>query len=225
MYKNQTMTAASAKLSCSFRHVCTASLFPLGNYLFPVDIIILQHAADLSGNTSHFHLQPAGCFPAAPCLPHPRCLVQRSKGQTSFNEDGGRVRGRNDRKEMRMGETEQVGWAQQWKMDTPLHQHPPTHSPTHMLTYSRPPVSLVKGNSAVKNLPSVNDRYLSYSGDVWTDSLEKRSRERQEAASSLSRPIKAVDWQSDIIRPLQWPLARQWPNPQAYAALLWPTWV
>lgn len=69
-YKNQTMSAATAQLSCSFKRL-RASSFPVGNYLFPVVIIILQHAADPISNTSHFHLQPAGCpqLPAVPSVP------------------------------------------------------------------------------------------------------------------------------------------------------------
>lgn len=189
------MTAATARLRCVFRHLCAASLFPVGNYPFPVVIIILPHAADLSGNTSHFHLQPAGCFPAVPSLhPPPRRLVLRSKGQTCLNEDGGRMIGRNDRKEMRKGKTGRVGWAQQRKMDAlsiSTHPHSHLHTCTHIL--SPQPVLSKEKKSAKTDLPSVNDRYLSYSGAVCTDSLEKRSGGRREGASSLSRPIRVVD--------------------------------
>lgn len=71
----------------------------------------------------------------------------------------------------------------------PLDQHPPTH--LHMHTFC-PSACLVKGRSAGKNVPSVNDGYLSYSGAVCTDSLERRFRGCQKGASSLSVPIRGA---------------------------------
>lgn len=86
IYKKQTMSAATEQLSCSFRRLCSASSFPVGNYLFPVVIIILQHAADPISNTSHFHLAGSPLLPVVPAIPPtpiPWCRGQRDR--TSLN--------------------------------------------------------------------------------------------------------------------------------------------
>ena len=69
IYKKTKIRAAKVQLSCSFGHLCSASLVPVGNYLFPVVIIIiLQHTAERITHTYHFHLQPAG-FAWLPTVP------------------------------------------------------------------------------------------------------------------------------------------------------------
>ena len=64
----------------------------------------------------------------------------------------------------------------------PLYQHPHTNS----VRSSSP----VKGKNAGKDLPSVNDGYLSHSGAVRMDSPEHRFRGCQKGASSLLNPIR-----------------------------------
>lgn len=82
IYKKQTMSTATEQLSCSFRRLCSASSFPVGNYLFPVVIIILQHTADPISNASHFHLAGSPLLPAVPAIPPtaiPWCRGQRDR--------------------------------------------------------------------------------------------------------------------------------------------------
>lgn len=187
-YKNQTISAVSVPLSCSFRRLCSTSPLPVGNYLFPVVIIIHQHAADPLTNTSHFHLQLAGCpqLPAAPSVPPTPiawCRGQRDRPLST----GWRWRETTE-KEMRQGKKEKVGWAEQWKMD----QHPPTYTHTH----SVPSASLVKWMSAGKDLRLVNDGYLSNSDaacSVSVDSLQRRCWGRKHGTSSLSSHIRVED--------------------------------
>lgn len=188
------MTATTAQLCCSVQHLCAASSFSVGNYLFPVVIIILQHTAAPISNASHIHLQwlCSQGLSAVPSLPDTGV-----KG-TDLLQQGWR-QGINDRKEMKEWKMDRAGWAQQWKMDA-LSRSAPTHTPTYAHIFC-PSACLVKGRSAGKNLPSVNDGYLSYSGAVCTDSLERRFRCCQKGASSLSVPIRVAQWQSDIIRP------------------------
>lgn len=70
-----------------------------------------------------------------PLYSAPHCLIQGSKGQTSFSKDGDRGRGINDRKEMKEWKMDRVGWAQQWKMDAlSISTHPHTYICTHILS-------------------------------------------------------------------------------------------
>lgn len=65
---------------------------------------------------------------------------------------------------------------------------PPLH--THTLC---PSASLVKGKSAEKDLPLVNDGYLSYSDAVTSDSQRRRFRGCREGSSYLPDPIRIED--------------------------------
>lgn len=150
-------------------------LFPVGNYLFPV-VIILQHAADPVSNTSHStcHQQAIPGSLQCPLYPQPPLPGAGVKGTDKWLEVEGE------------GEMRNVGWVK-WKMDAPsINTHP-----AHMHTYIC--LSLVKGESARKDLWSVNDRYLSCSDAFCADSLVRGCRERREGASSLSSIIRVVD--------------------------------
>lgn len=131
------MSAAKVQLSCSFRHLCSASSFPVGNYLFPVVIIIPQHAADPISDTSHFHLQPAG-FSLTPCstlyAPNPPSPGAGVKG-TDLLQRGWRWREREKRQKGDEGRREggkngkawdghnNGGWMPSHATPTHLHKH------------------------------------------------------------------------------------------------------
>lgn len=136
-YKNQTMSVASAQLCCSFRLLCSTLLFPLGNYPFPVVVIILQHAADPVIHTSHFHLQPAVVCLRLPAVlyitptPNAWCRGQRDRPLSTewrWREREGEEIGKD-------------GKGKQRKMNAPSIN---THPSTHVCTYSVLFASLVK---------------------------------------------------------------------------------
>lgn len=137
MQKQNTMTAATAQLCCSVQHLCAASSFSVGNYLFPVVIIILQHTAAPISNTSHIHLQwlCSQGLSAVPSILHPSLPDTGVKG-TDLLQQGWRQReGINDRKEMKEWKMDRAGWAQQWKMDAlSISTHPHTYICTHTLS-------------------------------------------------------------------------------------------
>lgn len=128
------MSAATARRSCSFRRLCSVSSFPLGNYHFPVVIIILQHAADSISNTSHFHLQPAGCprFPAVPSTPPTPiawCRGQRDRPLST----GWREREKQQKGD-EAGKDGEGGLGTTMEDGCPLDQHPPTYTHAHTLS-------------------------------------------------------------------------------------------
>lgn len=130
------MSATTAQPSCSFRRLCSTSSFPVGNYLFLVVIIILQHAADSISNPSHFHLQPAGCpqLPAVPSIPPTPiawCRGQRDRPLST----GWRWRERENRqKGDEAGKDGEGGVGTTTEDGCPLDQHPPTYTHAHIFS-------------------------------------------------------------------------------------------
>lgn len=86
--KKQTISEAAASLGSSSRRACSPSSLPVGNYLFPVGIIILQHTG--RSYKKHISFPPAAvgalCSLCGPHTPTPCCGV---KGTGCFHVDGG----------------------------------------------------------------------------------------------------------------------------------------
>lgn len=110
------MSAATAQLGL-FRRLCSASSFPVGNYLYPVVVIILQHAADpiihLISTCNH---RPR--LSAVPSIPQPPSSGAGVKGTDPFQLCGG-----GGRNEMRQGNG---GVGKTMEDGCPLDQHPPS---------------------------------------------------------------------------------------------------
>lgn len=161
--------------------------------LQPVLLLSVIHL--IPPETSWLFMTLGAAVPSTPDpTPIPACSVaEGSKGQTLLIKVEGEEKWH---KGDEQGKNGKGGVCTIMKDGHPLCQHPPT------CTYSVPSTSLVKEKSAGKDLPSVNDGYLWYSDAVRSDSPEQRFRGCRKGASSLHKPIRTVNWQSDIIRPV-----------------------